>query len=64
MMVDIVMPMCITADKPGWVTTSYARPYDLKVNNLLTPINNLLTPINNLLTPINNLFNTYKQPIH
>ena len=39
MMVDIVMPMCITADKPGWVTTSYARPYDLKVNNLLTPIN-------------------------
>ena len=34
MMVDIVMPMCITADKPGWVTTSYARPYDLKASSI------------------------------
>jgi len=31
MMVDIIMPLIVTAKGPGWVCTFFARPYDLKL---------------------------------
>lgn len=34
LMVDIVMPMVITAVRPGYVTTHFARPYDLRAGAL------------------------------
>jgi len=34
MMVDIVTPILVTAFKTGWVTTYFARPYDLKAGTI------------------------------
>jgi long-chain-fatty-acid--CoA ligase ACSBG len=34
MMVDIVAPLVISALSPGWVTVTFARPYDLTVGSL------------------------------
>ena len=35
MMVDIIMPICITAYKPAWTTCYFARPYDLKAGSIV-----------------------------
>eukprot|EP01064_Diplonema_japonicum_P035702 TRINITY_DN7820_c2_g2_i1.p1 TRINITY_DN7820_c2_g2~~TRINITY_DN7820_c2_g2_i1.p1 ORF type:complete len:761 (+),score=146.65 TRINITY_DN7820_c2_g2_i1:58-2340(+) len=34
MLVDIVAPMVLSARVPGWVTVTFARPYDLKAGTL------------------------------
>lgn len=34
-MVDIVVPLVITAEKPGWVCAFFARSYDLKVSSIV-----------------------------
>jgi len=34
MMADIVMPLVVTSQGPGWVCTFFARPYDLKVGSI------------------------------
>ena len=34
MLVDIVMPVAVSADKPGWFTCNFARPYDLKAGSI------------------------------
>mmetsp|Transcript_50983 Transcript_50983/g.75655 ORF Transcript_50983/g.75655 Transcript_50983/m.75655 type:complete len:761 (-) Transcript_50983:236-2518(-) len=34
MMVDIISPLCISAFDDGWVTLTFARPYDLSVGSL------------------------------
>eukprot|EP00039_Didymoeca_costata_P018185 m.332454 g.332454 ORF g.332454 m.332454 type:complete len:762 (+) comp16948_c0_seq1:162-2447(+) len=34
MMVDIVMPIMMSATRPGWECTYFARPYDLKVGSV------------------------------
>ena len=34
MMVDIVLPICMSADRQGWMTVSFARPYDLKLGSV------------------------------
>jgi len=34
MMVDIVAPLCMTANGPGWSCVSFARPYDLKIGTI------------------------------
>jgi long-chain-fatty-acid--CoA ligase ACSBG len=34
MLVDIVMPIYMTSSRPGWITCSFARQYDLKVGSV------------------------------
>jgi long-chain-fatty-acid--CoA ligase ACSBG len=34
MMVDIITPIAVTAKKKGWVSVTFARPYDLKAGSL------------------------------
>jgi len=34
MMLDIVTPLFITAMRTGWVTVSFARPYDLRASSI------------------------------
>jgi long-chain-fatty-acid--CoA ligase ACSBG len=34
MLVDIIMPLAMTATRPGWQCASFARPYDLKVGSV------------------------------
>eukprot|EP00750_Incisomonas_marina_P014834 INCI17894.1.p1 GENE.INCI17894.1~~INCI17894.1.p1 ORF type:complete len:802 (-),score=146.16 INCI17894.1:357-2762(-) len=34
MMVDIIAPLCVMAFDEGWVTLTFARPYDLSVGSL------------------------------
>jgi long-subunit acyl-CoA synthetase (AMP-forming) len=35
MMIDIVVPLIVSADKAGWMCTFFARNYDLKVSSIV-----------------------------
>jgi long-chain-fatty-acid--CoA ligase ACSBG len=34
MMLDIIAPICMAANGPGWCTVHFARPYDLKIGTV------------------------------